>query len=82
MPNFLIRDLDEAVKSRLRVRAARHGRSMSEEVRVILREAVTSESAVRPNLADSIRSRIEPIGGVHLKLPRREKIRKPPVLDQ
>lgn len=82
MPSLLIRDLDEAVKSRLRIRAARHGRSMAEEVRVILREALTGESQARPNLADSIRSRIEPLGGIGLKLPRREKTRKPPALEQ
>jgi antitoxin FitA len=35
-----IRNLDETVKRRLQVRAARHGRSMEAEVRAILAEAV------------------------------------------
>ncbi|MDQ3503398.1 MAG: Arc family DNA-binding protein, partial [Actinomycetota bacterium] len=35
-----IRDLDDDVRERLRVRAARHGRSMEAEIRAILAEAV------------------------------------------
>ena len=36
-----VRDLDETVRERLRIRAARHGRSMEAEIRVILTEAVS-----------------------------------------
>jgi plasmid stability protein len=43
MAQLLVRNLDEDVKAPLRVRAAQHGRSMEEEVRVILREAVVAE---------------------------------------
>ena len=35
-----VRDLDETVRERLRVRAAQHGRSMEAEIRAILTEAV------------------------------------------
>jgi plasmid stability protein len=35
-----IRNLDESLKARLRMRAAYHNRSMEEEARVILREAL------------------------------------------
>lgn len=35
-----VRDLDEDVASRLKLRAARHGRSMEAEVRAILTDAV------------------------------------------
>jgi plasmid stability protein len=41
MAQLLVRNLDDDVKARLRVLAAEHGRSMEEEVRAILREAVT-----------------------------------------
>ena len=41
--NLTIRKLDPAVKERLRVRAARHGRSMEEEVRRILSETLKAE---------------------------------------
>ena len=40
MASLTIRKLDETLKSRLRMRAAAHGRSMEEEARVILREAL------------------------------------------
>jgi plasmid stability protein len=40
MSALSIRDLDDKVKERLRIRAARHGRSMEAEVRAILTDAV------------------------------------------
>jgi plasmid stability protein len=40
MAQLLVRNLDLAVKEALRRRARRHGRSMEEEVRLILRQAV------------------------------------------
>ena len=39
MASITIRNLDDNVKTRLRVRAAEHHRSMEEEVRIILRDA-------------------------------------------
>jgi antitoxin FitA len=44
---LLVRNLDEDVKQRLRRRAARHGRSMEEEVRAILRQAAEQDDAAR-----------------------------------
>jgi antitoxin FitA len=41
MAQLLVRNLEDDVKARLRVLAAEHGRSMEEEVRAILRQAVT-----------------------------------------
>lgn len=43
MAQLLVRNLDPAVKEALQERARRHGRSMEEEVRLILRRAVESE---------------------------------------
>ncbi len=43
MAQLLVRNLDDDVKARLRVRAAEHGRSMEEEVRAILRQAVEAQ---------------------------------------
>ena len=40
MASITIRNLDDDVKTRLRVRAADNGRSMEEEARLILRDAV------------------------------------------
>ena len=80
MASILIRDLDEAVKARLRLRAARHGHSMEEEARQILKIGLATEGGGKPNLAQSIRRHVEPIGGVEVTLPRREAVRRPPNL--
>ena len=53
MATLTIRGVDDTVKERLRVRAARRGRSMEAEVRAILTESVT-----RPEPADGLASRI------------------------
>ncbi len=45
MTNLTIRDLDDATKQSLRIRAARHGISMEEEVRRILKEALRPSEA-------------------------------------
>ena len=78
MASLTIRRLDERTKTRLRVRAARHGRSMEEEARTLLKAALAEETAVPGNLAAAIRARFEPFGGVALRVPRREAIREPP----
>jgi plasmid stability protein len=79
MASITVRNLDERVKRRLRVRAARHGRSMEEEVREILNIALAHEKSPPPdNLYDAIRRRIEPLGGIDLELPPREPVRDPP----
>ena len=44
MAQFIVRHLEEDVKARLKRRAARHGRSMEEEVRHILRDAVKEQN--------------------------------------
>ena len=68
MATLTIRNVDAAVKERLRVRAARHGRSMEAELRSILSEAVEAErDQPEPNLAEAIRRRFAPLGGVDLK---------------
>lgn len=80
MASITIRNLEDELKRRLRVRAAEHGRSMEEEVREILRQVVGS--APPPgNLAAAIRARIAPLGGVELDLPLREPMPHPPPFD-
>ena len=77
MASITIRNLDDDVKSRLRVRASANGRSMEEEARVILREAV-QHKAGPTNLAQAIRARFAPLGGVELEIPPRQPMREPP----
>ena len=76
MASIIIRQLDEKVKEKLRLRAARHGRSMELEVREILNSAVR-EKPKRINLADAIRRHVEPLGGVDLVVAQREPLPKP-----
>src|SRR5262249_39953237 len=45
MPSITIRQLDDALKRRLRLRAARNGRSMEDEARTILRDAAAIDGA-------------------------------------
>lgn len=78
MATLTIRNLDETLKTRLRVRAAQHGRSMEEEVRHILKTAVSRETAGPANLFEALRARVAPFGGIELKIPSREKLREPP----
>jgi plasmid stability protein len=81
MASLTIRDLDASVKAKLRVRAAQHGRSMEEEVRTILRAALAETPPQTENLAQAIRRLFEPLGGMELELPPREKMREPPTFD-
>ena len=75
-----IRNVDEALKTRLRVRAAQHGRSMEDEARDILRSALSAEAPRGRSLVEAIRARMAPLGDVDLELPVREAIRNPPDL--
>jgi len=78
MATLTIRQLDEKTKSRLRIRAAERGRSMEEEAREILRSALVTQANLKDNLADIVRRRFAPLGGVELELPPRDPIREPP----
>jgi plasmid stability protein len=79
MASITIRNLDDHIKQRLRVRAAENGRSMEEEARDILRRG-TGESAPPLNLAAAIRARVAPADRIDLELPSREAMREPPHL--
>jgi antitoxin FitA len=71
MASITIRSLEETLKSRLRIRAAQHGRSIGDEARHILRTALTEEARQPTNLFEAIRRRVAPLGGVDLEIPRR-----------
>ena len=80
MASITVRNLDDEVKTGLRMRAAENGRSMEEEVRIILRDAIERDDSPR-NLAAAIRARFAPLGGAELELPPREPMREPPKFD-
>ena len=71
MASITIRNLEDAVKQRLRVRAAEHGHSMEEEARNILRQVMAETSPPRI-LAAAIRARVAPSARIDLDMPFRE----------
>jgi len=80
MATLTIRNLDDELKSRLRIRAARHDHSMEEEARSILRAALSDSENHEEStgIGTRIRNRLNDLGGVELDLARRtEKPRIP-----
>jgi plasmid stability protein len=72
MAALSIRNLDETVKRRLQLRAARHGRSMEAEVRAILVDAVR-EPEDSAGLFTALLDRFSSLGGVDLQPPERRE---------
>lgn len=77
MASMTIRNIDDALKSRLRIRAAQHGRSMEEEARDILKSALARTDAPQVNLVASIRRKVEKVGGIDIELPPRSFVGEP-----
>ena len=70
MAAVTVRNLDDQVKERLRIRAAVHGRSMESEIRAILSEAVSGPGHT-DGLFVTLLDRFSSLGGVELDLPER-----------
>ncbi|MDP9120514.1 MAG: Arc family DNA-binding protein [Acidobacteriota bacterium] len=58
----MVRRLDDDVKLKLQRRARRHGRSMEDEVREILGNAVRDEDSVRGPLGSRLAARFSGLG--------------------
>ncbi|WP_375741481.1 Arc family DNA-binding protein [Pseudomonas boanensis] len=71
MASITIRNLDDELKARLRIVAASHGRSMEEEVRVILSQALSVQDK-RGGLGSRIHNRFAALGGAEVELPARK----------
>ena len=81
MAQFIVRNLENTVKTRLQRRARRHGHSMEEEVRKILRSAVSQEDVPVAGLGTDIASLFAKIGlASDISELRGHKI-KPPVFE-
>lgn len=65
MATIMIRNLDDATKTNLRLQAARHGLSMEEEARRILRMAV-NPAVPSEGLGTRLQRRFGALGGVEL----------------
>lgn len=75
MAAITIRNLDDSLKTKLRMRAASHDRSMEEEARSILREALQEEGN---GLGSLIHERFLQAGGVELPQPDRSHPNREP----
>ena len=83
MATLTIRNLDDAVRDRLRQRAAAHGHSMEEEVRQILRQVVkpAESEATSEGLGSRIHNHFAQLGGIELELPPRSDTPSAPELN-
>ena len=84
MASITIRNLDEGIKQRLRVRAAEHGHSMEQEARNLLQTGLARPPQTGEELYRSIRAKVERIGGIELdelEMPPRGPMREPPKFD-
>lgn len=81
MSSLTVRNLDESVKNSLRVRAARHGWSMEQEVRQILQKVVAPEQAGQVSFAERVNSRFAGLQVDSLPIPARRIARTPPAID-
>ena len=82
MATLTIRDVDDRLRTLLRVRAARHGRSMEAEVREILRLALATEADDTRGLGTRIHQRFAAIGGVEIEQPSRTESPRAPELEE
>jgi antitoxin FitA len=80
MATLTVRGLAAELHARLRVRAARNGRSMEAEVRAILEEQLGEPEPVT-GLGSRVHARFAAIGGVDLEIPRRVDAPRSAVLD-
>lgn len=80
MASITIRKLDDQVKLKLRIRAAQHGRSMEEEAREILSEAIEGSRKAPLSIAQLIRKDLAASGLKGFDLPpyKRLPMREPP----
>ncbi|MBE9036802.1 FitA-like ribbon-helix-helix domain-containing protein [aff. Roholtiella sp. LEGE 12411] len=75
MNNITMSNLDDDIKSRLKKRAEKHGRSLEEEAKEILRMALIENHEQPLNLANMIEQRFANLGDFELPEIPREPIR-------
>ena len=80
MSTLTIRNVEPAVKEKLRRAAAAHGRSMEEEVRTILRNVLT-QSPTQSGVGSRIHARFAAFGGLELDIPARAEAPRAAVVD-
>lgn len=81
MASITIRNLDESLKTKLRLQSAQHGCSMEAEVRDILQRVLTPSTAPS-DFAERVHKRFAGLYVESLPIPERQAVRTPPDLDQ
>ncbi len=77
MASITIRNLDDTIMARLRLRAAQHGWSMEQEVREIMRQSLLS-AVDESGFAQRIHRRFADLELDELPIPARRPVRNPP----
>jgi plasmid stability protein len=80
MASLTIRNLDDNLKARLRLRAAQHSRSMEAEVRNILYQTLMPPPEEK-DFVSLIRKRFESVHTDSLPIPARQEARNPPEME-
>ena len=80
MASITVRDLDETIKTRLRIQSAQHGHSMEEEVRQILRKALLN-TPQQTGLGTRLANQFASAGGIDTLNVSRSEPRDPPDFD-
>ena len=75
MGSITVRNVDDSIKTSLRLRAARHGWSMEQEAREILRRALQAHSS-GPGFAQTTHQRFLALDVQELPIPKRRKFGK------
>ena len=78
MASLTIRGLDDAIKTNLRLEAARHGYSMEEAARQILRRALMTSGRDAGGLGSRVYQYFVEAGGADLVLPEHSSPRAAP----
>ncbi len=81
MASITVRNLDEGLKKRLRIRAASNGHSMEQEVRDLLQSALGEDAEQSKGLGTALYELFKPFGGVELEVPSRGPMRELPRFD-
>ena len=78
MSSITVRNIEESIKVGLRIRAARHGCSMEQEVRNILQQTIAQEAPQQISFAELVNRRFKGLVAQDLPIPARQAVRIPP----
>ena len=78
---FTIRNLDEEILQKIRLRAVGNDRSMEEEIRAILHHALAEDPVPEKGLGTAICQLFKAADRIELDIPPRQPMREPPRFD-